>query len=108
MSGTTRAYECGLLQPVAFPAAIDAVAPPLWPLHERLVFDRTPQPASEMLGAPPKFIPTSDSALPLSNDRMQEFSGVLDMATDAAAMSIADIDIARMNMVATLALTVAE
>src|SRR6267154_3554864 len=99
MSWTTRAFDVGLLQPVEVPAAIEAVAPPLWPLHDRLVFERTEQPASWMLGAPPKFMPTSDSGLPPSNVRMQEFSGLLLTAPDVAATSIADIAMTAMKVV---------
>ena len=54
MSGTTAAPDCGLLQPVAVPAAIEASAPVLWPLHLRLVFERMVQPESATFGAPLK------------------------------------------------------
>src|SRR5262249_24085687 len=85
MSGTTRAFDLGFAQPVAVPAAIDWLAPPSWPLQLRLVFERTLQPVNAMLGAPPKFIPMSDTALPPSRVRMQEFSGLLVRAADDAA-----------------------
>src|SRR5215831_13798964 len=88
MSGTTRAFDFGLLQPIALPAAIDWLAPPLWPLHDRLVLERTEQPESAMLGAPPKFMPTSDIGLPPSSVRTQEFSGLLVCAVEDAATLI--------------------
>src|SRR5712691_1125165 len=105
MSGTTRAFDFGFAQPVALPAAIDSFDPPSCPLQLRLVFERTLQPDSAMLGAPPKFMPTSDSALPPSSVRMQEFSGLLVIAEEAAATPIEFIAKIVMKLVGTTALT---
>ncbi len=107
MSGTTRALDCGLAQPLAVPAAIDLLAPPLWPLQLRLVLDRTLHPVSAMLGAPPKFMPTSDSALLPSSVRMHEFSGLPVSAAEAAATAIEFIAKIVMKLVGTVAVTLA-
>src|SRR5215212_6632885 len=74
MSGTTAAPDCGLLQPVAVPAAIEASAPVLWPLHLRLVFERMVQPESATFGAPLKVSDASETGCPVSSVRMQEVS----------------------------------
>ena len=65
MSGTTAAPYCGLLQPVAVPAAIEASAPVPWPLHLRLVFERMVQPESATFGAPLKVSDWSETGCPV-------------------------------------------
>lgn len=74
MSGTTAAPDCGLLQPVAVPAAIEASAPVPWPLHLRLVFERMVQPESATFGAPLKVSDWSETGCPVPSVRMQEVS----------------------------------
>lgn len=77
MSGTTAAPDCGLLHPVAVPAAIEASAPVLWPLHLRLVFERMVQPESATFGAPLKVSVVSAAGCPVPRVRMQEVSAWL-------------------------------
>src|SRR5215208_3090418 len=77
MSGTTAAPDCGLLHPVAVPAAIEASAPVLWPLHLRLVFERMVQPESATFGAPLKVSDVSAAGCPVPSVRMQEVSAWL-------------------------------
>src|ERR1041385_7495175 len=107
MSGTTRALDLGFAQPVAVPAAIDWFAAPLCPLQLRLVLDRTLQPVSAMLGAPPKFMPVSASPWPPSSVRMHEASGLLVMAEEAAATPIEFIAKIAMKLVGTVPFTLA-
>ena len=63
-----------MLQPVAVPAAIEASAPVLWPLHFRLVFERMVQPESATFGAPLKVSVASATGCPVPSVRMQEVS----------------------------------
>src|ERR687886_3036234 len=94
MSGTTAALACGLLQPLTVPAAIEARAPPLWPLHVMLVLERIEHPERLTLGAPLKVIDRSETGWPPSRVRMQELSA----ATPAAAVAVTPTPIERMPM----------
>src|SRR5947207_13464786 len=84
MSGTTAALFCGLLQPLVVPAAIEAVAPPLWPLQFMLVLERIEQPVRLTLGAPFNVSDTSERGRPWSSVNMQELSGVPVATTELA------------------------
>src|SRR5579871_3454536 len=90
MSGTTRAPETGLAQLVAVPAAIDSAEPLLWPLQDRLVFERTEQLVSEMFGAPPNNREMSVEACPVSSVKMQELSGGKPPTTVEDAVTLID------------------
>src|SRR3954464_11444647 len=89
MSGTIAAPDCGLLHPVAVPAAIDASAPGPWPLHFRLVLERMVQPESATFGAPLKVSVWSATGCPVPSVRMQELSAWL----PPAALPLAPIGI---------------
>src|SRR5215208_4620532 len=97
MSGTTAAPDCGLLHPVAVPAAIEASAPVLWPLHLRLVFERMVQPESATFGAPLKVSDVSAAGCPVPSVRMQEVSAwlppaALPLDADRDLMDAGDAD----------------
>src|ERR1700688_3310024 len=87
---------------------MEAVAPPLWPLHDRLVLERTAQPDSAMLGAPPKFIDTSERPFPWSRLRTHEVSGSGAIAIDVAVTPMDGIIMAFRTDVGTLTVTLPE
>src|SRR5713226_8458643 len=90
MSGTTLAFDFGLVQPLAVPAAIEAVAPPLWPLQERLVLERIEQPDKLTSGAPLNVSDRSEEGFPRSMVKMHDVSGSSPIDAAAAAPTLMD------------------
>jgi hypothetical protein len=64
MSGIRAAFDLGLLQPLTVPAAVEVVAPPLWPLQSKLVLECIEHPDKLTLGLPLKVIDTSEVDFP--------------------------------------------
>src|SRR5262249_49748131 len=89
MSGTALAFDFGLLQPLAVPAAIEALAPPLWPLQFKLVLERIVQPDRLTFGAPLNAKETLET-FPLPSVRMHEVSGSSPIVAEEVEPTVMD------------------